>query len=97
MTLLDAPWTLPPSPILEHFSVDPDFGLSAKQAANHALLHGKNGAPFFFRLFFSPRHPTRATRGAPNTLVAPRPRTVQGPARPHPPRLCGYLLPPRAL
>ncbi|KAN0077248.1 hypothetical protein V8E55_011103 [Tylopilus felleus] len=45
MTLLDAPWTLPPSPILEHFSVDPDLGLSAKQAANHALLHGKNELP----------------------------------------------------
>lgn len=46
MTLLDAPWTLAPGQILEHFAVDPAVGLSGQQAANHALLYGRNGAPF---------------------------------------------------
>lgn len=46
MALLDAPWTLVASQILEHFAVDPAVGLSGQQAANHALLYGRNGAPF---------------------------------------------------
>ncbi|KAF8447920.1 hypothetical protein L210DRAFT_3610095 [Boletus edulis BED1] len=45
MTLLDTPWTLIPSQILEHFSVDPAVGLSDQQAANHALLYGRNELP----------------------------------------------------
>ena len=47
MTILDAPWTLEPSQILEHFSVDLQSGLSNDQAANHALLYGRNGARLF--------------------------------------------------
>lgn len=43
----------------------------------------------------APTPPTRATRGALNTAVAARPRPVQGPARPHPPRLRRCLFPPR--
>lgn len=46
MTILDAPWTLAPSQILEHFAVNAVTGLSNDQAANHALLYGRNGAPF---------------------------------------------------
>lgn len=44
MTILAAPWTLAPRQILEHFAVDPDAGLAHDQAANHALLYGRNGA-----------------------------------------------------
>ncbi|KAG9318524.1 Ca-transporting ATPase [Chiua virens] len=45
MTILDAPWTLTPGQIIEHFSVDPLAGLSDDLAAKHALLYGKNELP----------------------------------------------------
>ncbi|KIL00139.1 hypothetical protein PAXRUDRAFT_822015 [Paxillus rubicundulus Ve08.2h10] len=45
MTVLDAPWTLEPHQILEHFGADPSRGLTADQAAKHAELYGRNELP----------------------------------------------------
>ncbi|KAF8844918.1 calcium ATPase [Paxillus ammoniavirescens] len=45
MTVLDAPWTLEPHKILEHFGADPSRGLTADQAAKHAELYGRNELP----------------------------------------------------
>ena len=45
----------------------------------------------------SPLTPSRAPRGPPDAPLAARPRPVQGPARPHPPRVRRRLLPPRPL
>ncbi|KAJ7752030.1 Ca-transporting ATPase [Mycena metata] len=42
---MDAPWSQTPAQILEHFGVHPDRGLSSDQAANHALVYGKNELP----------------------------------------------------
>ncbi|KZP20856.1 calcium-transporting ATPase [Athelia psychrophila] len=42
---MDAPWTLEPQAVLEHFGVDPDAGLTTDQAVKHAELYGKNELP----------------------------------------------------
>lgn len=43
MAVLDAPWTLTPDQILEHFGVDVGTGLSADRASKHADIYGRNG------------------------------------------------------
>jgi P-type Ca2+ transporter type 2A len=45
---MDTPWTQSPDAILEHFRVDPTRGLTEEQAADHALVYGRNGSCFFF-------------------------------------------------
>ena len=65
MTLLDAPWTLAQSQILEHFSVDPAVGLSDQLAVSHALLYGRNGASFPLFLSARPNTPHQSYQRSP--------------------------------
>lgn len=49
---MESPWTNSPQDLTAHYGVDPQRGLSAAQVAMHAQLYGKNGAEFFFSMFF---------------------------------------------
>jgi Ca2+ transporting ATPase len=42
---MDHPWTLSSKQVLEHFSVNPETGLTTAQATKHAELYGKNELP----------------------------------------------------
>ncbi|KAJ7219107.1 Ca-transporting ATPase [Mycena pura] len=42
---MEAPWSLTPEQVLEHFGVNPERGLSSDQAAKHAQVYGKNELP----------------------------------------------------
>ena len=72
---MEAPWTKSPEEILEHFTVDPNRGLSSDQALKHAEIYGKNG---MFEASSSIRYliAQRIARGTPNSTLGTNLRAV---------------------
>ena len=54
---MDAVWTQTREEVLQHFSVIEKIGLSQAQAAQHALLYGRNGM-YLLSLLRISRHST---------------------------------------